>query len=82
MDEEEEKGADLQVKPPRGKPANERPPLLLRPADWPPRAGRGCWESKDVRARLKICGSQILRLAHDPSCFVYMLTTGVPQDPY
>lgn len=45
-----------------------RPPLLL-PADWLTRRGRGCRDSKDVRAHLKTCGSQILSLAPVPSCF-------------
>lgn len=39
-----------------------RPPVLLA-ADWLTRGGRGCRDSKDVRAHLKTCCSQIHSLA-------------------
>ena len=45
-----------------------RPPVLLA-ADWLTRGGRGCRDSKDVRAHLKTCCSQIQSLAPNTSRF-------------
>lgn len=46
---------------------HRRRPFLS--SDWLTRGGRGCRDSKDVRAHLKTCCSQIHNLAHDPTCF-------------
>lgn len=48
---------------------NQRFSPVFLISDWLIHEGRGCRDSKDVRAHLKTCCSQIYSLAPDPGCF-------------